>query len=86
MVAEHGSRPGSSSGVDLGGWAKQPGITSPPMMAADGMPNAGPPQVLGMQMPVPPGMDDDDDDVMPPAAAKAKGMMGLPKMQSPPMD
>ncbi len=28
---------------------------------------------------------DDDDDVMPPPAAKAKAMMGLPQMQSPPV-
>ena len=51
--------------------------------SSGGMPDAGTPQVLGIQMPVPPGMDDDDD-VMPPRAGKAKSMMGLPKMQSPP--
>ena len=51
------------------------------------MPVAGEPQVLGapgVQTAVPPGMDDDDD-VIPPPAAKAKSMMGLPRMQSPPV-
>ena len=52
MVAEPGSMPGSSSGVDLGGWAQQPVMVPPQRIAADGMPDEGPPPILGMQTPV----------------------------------
>ena len=65
MVAEPGTMPGGSGGVDLGGVA-QPGIVPPPGIATVGMPMPlGDPatlgtQAAGIQTPVQPEEDEDD--------------------------